>query len=217
MMSQWFKNPPANARDPREAGAIPASGRPPGEGNGNPLQYSCLENPIDRGAWWATVHGVTKSPTRLRDSARVHGELSSSQMFFYYVQKKKKRPKGYFLHTGHTVYYQPKFQYLLIFYEPQQKTKTPAYNPCSKQHSTPSLCCQRTCAPERGPNSGAPGGRQALASTRLGVQLWARPAPLPPQPQTSVVRTDGAGVPVHPPTPPHPPVCLRVAGPPGLQ
>ena len=46
-----------NAGDP---GSIPGSGRSPGEGNGNPLQYSCLENPVDRGAWWAAVHGVTK-------------------------------------------------------------------------------------------------------------------------------------------------------------
>ena len=51
------KNLPANAGD---MGLIPGSGRSPGEGNGNPLQYSCLENPMDRGAWWATVHGVTK-------------------------------------------------------------------------------------------------------------------------------------------------------------
>ena len=48
-------------------GLIPGSGRSPGEGNGNPLQYSCLENPMDRGAWWATVHGVTKSWTQLRN------------------------------------------------------------------------------------------------------------------------------------------------------
>ena len=46
---------------------IPGSGRFPGVGNGNPLQYSCLENPMDGGAWWATVHGVTKSQTQLRD------------------------------------------------------------------------------------------------------------------------------------------------------
>ena len=52
------KNPPANAGD---TGAIPGLGRSPGEGNGNPLQYSCLENPMDRGVWQATVHGVTKS------------------------------------------------------------------------------------------------------------------------------------------------------------
>ena len=45
--------------------SIPGSERSPGEGNGNPLQYSCLENPMDRGAWWATVHGVAKSGTRL--------------------------------------------------------------------------------------------------------------------------------------------------------
>ena len=49
------KNPPANAGD---AGSIPGSGRSPGEGNGNPLQYSCLKNPMDRGAWWATVPGA---------------------------------------------------------------------------------------------------------------------------------------------------------------
>ena len=51
------KNLPANARD---MGSIPGSGRSPGERNGNPLQYSCLGNPIDKGAWRATVHGVTK-------------------------------------------------------------------------------------------------------------------------------------------------------------
>ena len=50
-----------------DSGSIPESGRSPGEGNGNPLQYSCLENPMDRGIWWATVHGVTKSQKRLSD------------------------------------------------------------------------------------------------------------------------------------------------------
>ena len=54
------KNSPANARD---AGSIPGSGRSPGGGHGNPLQHSCLEDPMDRGAWWATVHGVAKSQT----------------------------------------------------------------------------------------------------------------------------------------------------------
>ena len=54
------KNLPANAGD---EGLIPGSERSPGGGNGNPLQYSCLENPMDRGAWWATVHGVAKSRT----------------------------------------------------------------------------------------------------------------------------------------------------------
>ena len=50
-----------------DLGSIPGSGRSPGEGNGNPLQYSCLENPIDGGAWWAIVHGVTKSRTQRSD------------------------------------------------------------------------------------------------------------------------------------------------------
>ena len=50
-----------------DAGSIPGSGRSPGEGNGNPLQYSCLENPMDKEAWWAAVHGVTKSWTQLGD------------------------------------------------------------------------------------------------------------------------------------------------------
>ena len=50
-----------------DAGSIPGLGRSPGEGNGNPLQYSCLKNPVDRGAWRATVQGVTKSWTQLRD------------------------------------------------------------------------------------------------------------------------------------------------------
>ena len=54
------KNLPANAGDMRDAGSIPGLGRSPGGGHGNPLQYSCLKNPMDRGAWRATVHGVTK-------------------------------------------------------------------------------------------------------------------------------------------------------------
>ena len=55
------KNHPASAGDIRDVDFISESGRCPGEGNGNPLQYSCLENPMDRGAWQATVHGVAKS------------------------------------------------------------------------------------------------------------------------------------------------------------
>ena len=60
------KNLPANAGAIRDSGSIPGSVRSHGEGNGNPLQYSCLENPVDRGAWWATVHRVTKSQTWLK-------------------------------------------------------------------------------------------------------------------------------------------------------
>ena len=58
------KNLPANAGD---MGLIPGSGRSPGEGNGIPFQHSCLENPTDRRVWWVTVHGVSKSQTRLSD------------------------------------------------------------------------------------------------------------------------------------------------------
>ena len=57
----------ASACNAGDLGLIPGLGRSPGEGNGNPLQYSCLENPMDRGAWWATVYGVAKSQTRLSD------------------------------------------------------------------------------------------------------------------------------------------------------
>ena len=61
------KNLPANAGDARDIDSVPGWGRSPGEGNGNPLQYFCLENPMDGEVWRATVHGVTKSQTRLSD------------------------------------------------------------------------------------------------------------------------------------------------------
>ena len=60
------KDPPASAVDLRNAGSIPGSEKYLGEGNGNPLQYSCMENPMDRGTWQATVHRVTKSQTQLK-------------------------------------------------------------------------------------------------------------------------------------------------------
>ena len=69
------KNPPANAGDTRDAGLIPGSGRSPRGGHGNPLQYSCLENPMDRGVWWATVLGVTKSQTGLKQLSMMHLHL----------------------------------------------------------------------------------------------------------------------------------------------
>ena len=59
------KNPSVNARDLGDSGSISGLGRSPGGGHGNPLQYSCLENPMDRGAWWATVQRVAKSQTQL--------------------------------------------------------------------------------------------------------------------------------------------------------
>ena len=72
LMSPWRDFPggsdgKASACNVGDPGSIPAPGRSPGEGNGNPLQYSCLENHMDRGARWATVHGVAKSQTRLSD------------------------------------------------------------------------------------------------------------------------------------------------------
>ena len=60
------KNRPANAEGIRDAGSSPGSGRCPGGGHGNPLQYSCLEKPTDRGVWWATVHWVANSQTYLK-------------------------------------------------------------------------------------------------------------------------------------------------------
>ena len=72
-MALVVKNQPASAVEKRDAVLIPGLGRSPGEGNGNPLQYSCLDNSMDRGAWWAAVHGVAKSWRRLkRLSTQVH-------------------------------------------------------------------------------------------------------------------------------------------------
>ena len=66
-MALVVKNPSADSGDIRDMGLTPGLERSPEGGHGNTLQYSCLENPMDRGAWWATVHGVAKSQTRLND------------------------------------------------------------------------------------------------------------------------------------------------------
>ena len=66
------KNLPANAGDARDKGSISGLKRYPGEGNGNPCQYSCLENPMDSGAWQSTVHGIAESRTRLSAHAAKH-------------------------------------------------------------------------------------------------------------------------------------------------
>ena len=63
--SPVVKNPPGSAGDPGNTGSIPGSGKSPGEGNSDPLQYSCLENPMDRGAWRTTIHEVAKESRRL--------------------------------------------------------------------------------------------------------------------------------------------------------
>ena len=77
------RNLPAKAGDARDVGSIPGSGRSPGKGNGNPLQYFCLENLVDRGAWQATVHGVTRvghdlvtKPLPLFLPGKSHGQRS---------------------------------------------------------------------------------------------------------------------------------------------
>ena len=75
-IAQLVNNSPANAKNTRfcmKRRFNPWMGRSPGEGNGNPLQYSCLENSMDRAAWWATVHGVSKSQTRLSTHAHARG------------------------------------------------------------------------------------------------------------------------------------------------
>ena len=68
------KNPPGNAGEIKDLGSIPGSGRSPGGGHGNPLHYFCLENSMDRGAWWATVHGVAELDTieQLTQLQRTH-------------------------------------------------------------------------------------------------------------------------------------------------
>ena len=82
LMAQLVKNPPADSGEAKDAGLIPGSGSFPGEGNGNPLQHSCLENSMDRGTWWATVHGVHKGLkgdfTKQQQAAACYGVTSRS-------------------------------------------------------------------------------------------------------------------------------------------
>ena len=73
-MALVVKNSLANAGDLRDKGSIPGLGRYPGGRHGNLLQYSCLENLMDRGAWWATVHGVTKSWIQLKQLSTMHAQ-----------------------------------------------------------------------------------------------------------------------------------------------
>ena len=81
-------NLPIHAGDLRDRGSIPGLGRSPGGGNGNPLQYPYLENPMDRGAWWATVHSVAKSWTRLkRLSMTRHARESMANSQVYWAPK----------------------------------------------------------------------------------------------------------------------------------
>ena len=85
------KNPPANAGYVRDVGSIPELGRSPEEGNGNPLQYFCLRNPMDRGAWWATVQGVPNSETRLSDFTFTFIDPEVGLLVYIVNLKKKKK------------------------------------------------------------------------------------------------------------------------------
>ena len=76
-----IKNPPANAGDTKDTGLVSGLGRSHSGGNGNSLQYSCLENSMDRGAWWATVHGAVKSQTQMSTHSTQHKSNKDKDMF----------------------------------------------------------------------------------------------------------------------------------------
>ena len=90
-VAQVIKSPPANAGDSKDMGLIPGSGRFPAVRNGNPLQYSCLENSMDRRAWWATVHGVTRSWTRL---SNFHFYFSPQTTYLLFDKKLQDMPES---------------------------------------------------------------------------------------------------------------------------
>ena len=93
----------ASACNAGDLGSIPGLGRSPGEGIGNPLQYSCLENPMDRGAWWATVHGVAKSRTRLSNFTHITHTTSpteSKRLFYTSVSLLLSHIQGYPYHLS---------------------------------------------------------------------------------------------------------------------
>ena len=86
-----------NAEAARDTGSIPGLGKFPGGGYGNPLQYSCLENPMDRGPWRATVHGVTKSQTGLKHLAAAAGIVGNSPDNILFHIQNGKHPKAYYM------------------------------------------------------------------------------------------------------------------------
>ena len=85
MVALVVKNLPANLGDVRDVDLVPGLGRSPEEGNANPLQYSCLENPMDGGAWLVTVHGIAKSWTLLSDFIIY---VLNNSIFYYRISKK---------------------------------------------------------------------------------------------------------------------------------
>ena len=88
-MALEVKNPPANAGNIRDLGSISGSARSPGGGHGNPLQHSCLENPMDRGAWQATVHRVTESQTRLKRLSTQNAHLIYMKNSYKFIYKRR--------------------------------------------------------------------------------------------------------------------------------
>ena len=88
------KNPPAHAGDVRNGSSIPGLGKSSGEEHGNPLQYSCLENPMDRRAWWATVHRIAKSRTRVKQlsTRSIYQDLSDCQTLVGLVRNTENIP-----------------------------------------------------------------------------------------------------------------------------
>ena len=116
----WASNLPTNAGDIRDTGSIPGLGRSPRGGHGNPFQYSCLENPMDRGAWWATVHRVAKSQTWLK---QLH-----THTHIHVINRRKFR--GHPLFMSYLIYivsYQQSLQFFLV---------------CVATMLLPPVCCQ---------------------------------------------------------------------------
>ena len=109
-------NPSANARDIRDACSIPGSGRSPGGGHDNPLQYSCLENSMDRGAWWATVGRVGKSGHNRNNLTHIHAEIGCLSWYAgtgLRVSKVKKKQKQN-LSKQEQSHHSPEFWHLLL-------------------------------------------------------------------------------------------------------
>ena len=95
------KNPPANAGDIRDMGSIPGSGRSPGEGHGNPLQYSCLENPMDRGVWWATVPRLRVTGSDTTQATR----HACKQAGYYCIKEEEEKYHRNFFHGTASFHY----------------------------------------------------------------------------------------------------------------
>ena len=109
----------ASACNVGDLGSIPGLGRSPGEGNGNPLQYSCLVNPMGGGAWWATVHRVAKSRTRLSDFTSLH----FASLHFTILLKVKHNGDLHFLSYGtpENKYIFYRYKYILFLFVYQQQ------------------------------------------------------------------------------------------------